>query len=74
MTISATEFKTNFGKYLNLVQKEDIEITKNGKIIGIFSNPLSKDVEAICGVLNGTNYDKKQLREMYLEDKYGNND
>ena len=30
-TITATEFKENFGKYLELGQKEDILVTKNGK-------------------------------------------
>lgn len=29
-TITATEFKTNFGKYLEIALKEDILITKNG--------------------------------------------
>ena len=33
MVITATEFKTNFGKYLDLVINEDIIITKNGKPI-----------------------------------------
>lgn len=32
MTVTATEFKTNFGKYLNLSAKEDIFTTPNGKI------------------------------------------
>lgn len=39
MTITATEFKTNFGKYLEMVFKEDIFITKNGKIIAQVTQP-----------------------------------
>ena len=31
MIVTATEFKTNFGKYLDLISKEDIFITRNGK-------------------------------------------
>ena len=33
MTITATEFKTNLGKYLTLALHQDIYITKNGKKI-----------------------------------------
>ena len=33
MSITATEFKTNLGKYLMLAATEDIFISKNGKII-----------------------------------------
>ncbi|MEW6661355.1 MAG: type II toxin-antitoxin system Phd/YefM family antitoxin [Bacillota bacterium] len=31
MIISSSEFKTNIGRYLSLVGKEDIIITRNGK-------------------------------------------
>ena len=33
MVVTATEFKTNFGKYLELIAKEDIFITRNGKMV-----------------------------------------
>lgn len=39
MTITATEFKVNFGKYLDLAAKEDIFITKNGRIVAQLSQP-----------------------------------
>ncbi|MCD8049672.1 MAG: type II toxin-antitoxin system Phd/YefM family antitoxin, partial [Clostridia bacterium] len=32
MTITATEFKLNLGKYLALAESEDIFISKNGKV------------------------------------------
>ena len=32
MTITATEFKLNLGKYLALAETEDIFISKNGKV------------------------------------------
>ena len=32
-TITATEFKRNFGKYTDLGQKEEIEVTMHGKVI-----------------------------------------
>ena len=33
MSITATELKNNLGKYLLLSAKEDVFITKNGKIV-----------------------------------------
>ena len=39
MTITATEFKNNLGKYLELADREDIIITKNGKPIAQLSRP-----------------------------------
>jgi len=54
MLISATEFKTNIGKYLTLVSKEEIIITKNGKGIAKLS-PLKEDkvkmVESLFGII-----------------------
>lgn len=38
MFITATELKTNIGKYLSLASKEDIIITKNGKSIAKLTN------------------------------------
>lgn len=40
MSITATEFKQNLGKYLELCETEDILITKNGKAIAKLSNPF----------------------------------
>ena len=71
MTITATEFKTNFGKYLDMVSREDIYVTKNGKTIGVFSSRNSKDFLALRGILKGFNYDKKEAREEMLDEKYG---
>jgi antitoxin (DNA-binding transcriptional repressor) of toxin-antitoxin stability system len=39
MSITATEFKTNFRKYLLLAATEDIYITRNGKTIAKLTNP-----------------------------------
>jgi antitoxin (DNA-binding transcriptional repressor) of toxin-antitoxin stability system len=39
MTITATELKRNLSHYLLLSQKEDVIITKNGKIIAKLANP-----------------------------------
>lgn len=39
MIITAAEFKTNLGKYLEMATSQDIFITKNGKIIARLTSP-----------------------------------
>lgn len=76
MIVTATEFKTNFGKYLDLLLSEDIFITKNGKTIAKVVNPNVSAVDAISGLLAGKlpdNFDSKALREERLE-KYASDD
>ncbi len=66
MQVTATEFKLNFGRYLELVRTEDIWVTKNGKIIAKLINPNVSAVDAISGVLAGkvpANLDRHALRE-----------
>ena len=47
MIITATEFKMNLGKYLELVSNEDVFITKNGKIIAQLTVPQSNKIAAL---------------------------
>lgn len=76
MIITATEFKTNFGKYLDMLLSEDIYITRNGKTIAKMVNPNVSAVDSISGLLEGKlpdTFDSKTLREERLE-KYAIND
>ena len=41
MKITLTELNGNLGKYVMMSQKEDILITKNGKIISRLTEPLN---------------------------------
>ena len=68
MVVRATEFKTNFGKYLDLIAHEDIFITKNGKTIAKVVNPHVSAVDSIRGILNGISDDinPDSLREERL--------
>ena len=69
MIVTATEFKTNFGKYLDMLQSEDIFITRNGKTVAKMVNPNVSAVESISGILAGKledDYDAKMLREERL--------
>lgn len=45
MSITATELKTNLGKYLMLSATEDIFITKNGKVVAKLTNPFQDRVD-----------------------------
>lgn len=72
MIITATEFKTNFGKYLEMISlsQEDIFITKNGKTIAKVSNPQISAVDKISGVLAGLvpdNFDSLDIRKERLK-------
>lgn len=54
MSITATEFKTNFGKYLMMAAEEDIYITKNGKVVAKLTNPYQNRVDmakSLFGIL-----------------------
>ncbi len=54
MSITATELKSNLGKYLLLSETEDIYITKNGKVISKLTNPNQDKVEnmkSLFGIL-----------------------
>ena len=69
MQVTATEFKLNLGKYLELVMKEDVWITKNGKTVAKLINPNVSQVDAITGVLAGkvpADLDRHALREERL--------
>ena len=60
MIVTATEFKTNFGKYLELIAKEDIFITRNGKPIAKVVNPQISAVDSLRGMLKDVPADLDQ--------------
>ncbi len=74
MVVTATEFKANFGKYLELIVKEDVFITRNGKTVANVVNPQISAVDSLRGMLRGisTDIDMDSLREERLL-KYENN-
>ena len=74
MVVTATEFKANFGKYLELIAEEDIFITRNGKTVAKVVNPQISAVDSLRGMLSGisSDIDMDSLREERLL-KYENN-
>ena len=56
MSITATELKQNLSKYLLLAEKEDVYITRNGKMIAKLTTPYQDRVEmakSLFGILPG---------------------
>lgn len=75
MQVTATEFKLNFGKYLDMLSTEDIWITRNGKTVAKVINPNVSSVDSISGILEGKvspDIDRHSLREERLS-KYESN-
>ena len=74
MVVTATEFKANFGKYLELIAQEDVFITRNGKTVAKVVNPQVSAVDSLRGMLNNfsSDVDLDSLREERLL-KYVNN-
>lgn len=72
MEITATEFKTNFGHYIDLVGQEELIITKNGKRVAKLVKTEPTVVEKMSGLLATSNkaLDAKGWKEMRLADKY----
>lgn len=63
MSITATEFKMNLGKYLLMAASEDIYITRNGKTIAKLTAPYQDHLE-IINFLYGSVPDTFTLEEV----------
>ena len=68
LQVTATDFKTNFGKYLNLAGKEEIHITKNGVDVAILVPPRPQPsvIDELLGVIPNDGYTVKQARADYI--------
>ena len=47
VTVTATEFKMNFGKYLLMAATEDVYITRNGKTIAKLTAPYQNKLDTV---------------------------
>lgn len=70
MFVTATEFKTNLGKYLEMARKQDIFITKNGKNIARLTSPTVNKVavlDSLVGIVPADDVtDDETIREERL--------
>lgn len=51
MIVTATEFKSNLGKYLDMSATQDVYITKNGKSIARLTSPSSNKLAVLDGLV-----------------------
>lgn len=67
--ITASEFRQNFGKYMKDVAHTDFEVTRNGRVVGLWTNPhrdQMKLVDELSGAVSNvviTDEDAGRLRE-----------
>ena len=70
MFVTATEFKTNLGKYLEMARKQDIFITKNGKNIARLTSPTVNKLavlDSLVGIVPADDVtDDESIREERL--------
>ena len=70
MIVTATEFKTNLGKYLELAVSQDIFIPKNGKNIARLTSPSVNKLAVLDNLVGivpqDDGLDEKAIREERL--------
>ena len=68
MTVTATEFKTNMGRYLNMLSNDVIYITRNGIEIAMVSSP-KVDRQALLDDLVGIIPDNEDIDENRIREE-----
>ena len=55
MVVTATKFKANIGHYLDNISKDDVYITKNGRMVAKLSHPAREPsiLDALVGITAG---------------------
>jgi len=69
MLVTATEFKSNIGKYLILVAEQDIFITKNGKKVARLTSTQQDKVDvakSLFGIIQNDGATLETIREERL--------
>ena len=70
MIVTATELKTNLGKYLEIAKQQDVFITKNGKAIARLTSPSVNKLsvlDSLVGIVPaGSGIDEETIREERL--------
>ncbi len=70
MVVTATEFKNNLGKYLEMAATQDIFITKNGKSIARLTSPAVNKLallDDLVGIIpQNQEIDENTIREEKL--------
>ena len=70
MIVTATEFKKNIGRYLDLAQTDDVLITKHGVAVAKLSKPQPSDkvvlLNELVGIASNVDMDEDNLRQERL--------
>lgn len=70
MQITATELKTNMGKYLSMASRRDIYITKNGQRIAKLTNPSPDRIamlDSLVGIVKDEGMSLDDLKRERLD-------
>ena len=65
MVVTATQFKTNIGHYLDTVSKNDVYISKNGKMVAKLSDPMNDKMSilnALAGIIPDDNINLEEIK------------
>ncbi|GHV17846.1 hypothetical protein FACS18949_14870 [Clostridia bacterium] len=74
MQITSTDFKQNLSRYLGVARREDVQITKNGSVIAVLTQPKPKSswVDDIAGIIPQEVVGDKLFKSDRLAAKYEN--
>ena len=67
--VNVTEFRKNIFYYIDLCSKENVQVTKNGEVVAILSNPDSQYYETLirlCGCVEDNG--KEDYKDMIGEE------
>ncbi|GBD99726.1 phd_YefM [bacterium BMS3Abin07] len=71
MFVTSTELKKNLGKFLKLIEKENIIILKRGKpvakLLSIRAGKETPITDALCGALKGAKIDSDREKSERLK-------
>jgi hypothetical protein len=72
MLITATELKANIGRYLDTAVREDVFVSRKGKIIAKISNPANDKVallDSLAGIVDNISISTDDTRAERLDAK-----
>jgi len=75
MIVASTEFKTNLGKYLDLVSSVDVVITRNGRKVAklVKEEDEFSEIRSLFGVLaeSEVSYAADEERKVIIQEERG---
>ena len=74
MMVTSTDFKMNLGRYFELVNQEEIVITKNGKRIAKLvadEEDLVSIAKSLFGIIPDINLTDDEIKAERMRERYG---